>query len=299
MKNLKTFGQFHEDNVQEGIKDYLLGGLATLGSFATQPQQAYGQTPKEAQVRQVDPTKKDLVGRPLMSAPSLKPEKIDKYKHLQTTKIVNPTPEDDARLKGKGWTPVWTDTSDVKTEWGVRKGVRKPSVEIKSNNDKFFELGGYRLTEEIKEKIKHRVDSMSVSLDSIEIESSTDKTPVTPKLKKDLESKGYSQDNQGLSKARSNSIKSFLVSLGIDGAKIKEVNLAEQGKEGGYDPSARYAKLTFTFKEEGSASGDEYFDAKKGVTVYYQKITGKKQKLGKQRYGEFMDCEDGKCPTYD
>lgn len=294
MNRLKTFEQFETDNIQEGIKDYLLGGLATLGSLASTPQVS-GQTTKPAEIRQVQTNKKDLLGRPLTSPPSLKAEKIDKYSHLQTTMAENPSPEEDARLKSKGWTPVWTDSIDVKTEWGVKKGVRKPSIEMKSNNDKFFELGGYNLTEEIKEKIKGRVDSMGTDLDSIQIEASTDKTPVTPKLKRDLESKGYTPDNYGLSKARSQSIKSFLVSLGIDGSKIKEVNLAEQGKEGGYDPSARYAKLTFVFTEQGQASGDEYFKTKKGVVIYYQKITGKKQTRAKQAELN-PGCESGECP---
>ena len=120
-----------------------------------------------------------------------------------------------------------------------------------------------------------------------------------PRLKADLESKGYTGDNKGLSQARSNAIKSFLVEIGVKGANIKEVNLADQGKEGGYDPSARYVKLILVEKGSQTGSGTEYFQEGEEVHVYYQMIKDRTQrKPPTQRYGEPIDCEGGKCPTY-
>ena len=136
-------------------------------------------------------------------------------------------------------------------------------------------------------------------VDSVEIESSTDKTPLTPRLKADLESKGYSGDNKGLSKARSNAIKSFLMSLGINPDNVTVVNLADEGKEGGYDPSARYVKLILIEKGSETSQGKEYFKEGEEIIVYYQRISDTKQKKIKQRYGTPIDCEGGKCATYD
>jgi len=299
MKKLKTFEQFSGNNVQEGIKDYLLGGLATIGSMVTTPETSYGQqkTPTEVST-QISGDKKDILGRPLTSAPSTKAESLGKRKYLITTKQVNPTPQKDAELKAKGYKPVWTETVKSTPKWGIQSSERKKPVVMKSDNDKFFELGGYTLTQQVKDTIQSRINKLG-GVDSVKVESSTDKTPLTKKLKADLESKGYSGDNNGLSKARSNAIKNFLISIGVKPSNIVEVNLADQGKEGGYDPSARYVKLTLIEKGSGSGSGEEYFQEKEEIVVYYQRINDMWQKPVKQTYGTPIDCADGKCATYD
>jgi hypothetical protein len=298
MKRLQRYEEFNNNQVQEGIKDYLLGGLATLGSIAATPQVS-GQTKKPIEiVKSIDDSKKDLMGRTLTGPPSTKTEDLGKRKHLITTKQVNPSEKTLKDLKAKGWQVVWTEGGENQPKWGVKKGERKPGVEFKNDNDKFFELGGYKLTEEIKTKIKAQIEQMG-GVDSVQVESSTDKTPLTPRLKADLESKGYSGDNKGLSKARSNAIKSFLISLGVNPDNITVVNLADEGKEGGYDPSARYVKLILVEKGGDTGSGTEYFVDGEQV-VWLQRIVGgmqKRPKLGNMGGG--MDCEGGKCHTYD
>jgi len=299
MKKLKTFEQFKETNVQEGIKDYLLGGLATLGSMVTTPETSYGQqkTPTEVS-KQISGDKKDILGRPLTAAPSTKTENLGKRKYLVTSKQVNPTPQKDAELKSKGYKPVWTETVKSTPKWGVESSERKKPVVMKSDNDKFFELGGYTLTQQVKDTIQAGINKLG-GVDSVKVEASTDKTPLTKKLKADLESKGYSGDNTGLSKARSNAIKNFLISIGVNPSNIVEINLADQGKEGGYDPSARYVKLTLIEKGSGTGSGEEYFQEKEEIVVYYQRVNDMMQKMVKQRYGTPIDCEGGNCATYD
>jgi outer membrane protein OmpA-like peptidoglycan-associated protein len=294
---IKSYEEFISVETNEGVKDILLGGLATIGTMAGNVPTSYGQSNQPQQVKTVV-TSKDLLGRPLTSAPSTKTENLGDYKYLVTTKQVNPSPKRDAELKAKGYKPVWTDTTKSTPKWGVKSQEKKSPTVMKSDNDKFFELGGYNLTQEVKDTIQSRVSKMS-NLDSVKIEASTDKTPLTKKLKADLESKGYSGDNDGLSKARSNSIKNFLVSLGVKPSNVIEINLANQGKEGGYDPSARYVKLTLIEKGDESGGGKEYFDQKDEIVVYYQRVNNMKQKRVKQTYGTPIECEGGVCPTYD
>ena len=153
------------------------------------------------------------------------------------------------------------------------------------------------LCKEIKEKIKGQIEQMG-GVDSVQIESSTDKTPLTPRLKADLESKGYSGDNKGLSKARSNAIRSFLMSLGINPDNVTVVNLADEGKEGGYDPSARYFKLILIEKGGDTGGSSEYFEEGKEI-VWLQKIVGGLQKKPREgSMGSGVDCEGGHCPIY-
>jgi outer membrane protein OmpA-like peptidoglycan-associated protein len=293
MKRLKNYSDFNNQDINEGWKEVLLSGMLAASPF--QSTTAQTQTPKEISISS---EKKDLLGRPLTAPPSTKTEELKKGKKLITTKQVNPSEKSLQELKSKGWTVVYTEGGQNQPKWGVKAGERKPGVEFKTDNDKFFELGGYTLTPEIKEKISDKIIKMG-GVDSVTIESSTDKTPVTPRLKSDLESKGYSGDNQGLSKARSNAIRQFLTSLGVKSSNIVEVNLAEQGKEGGYDPSARYVKLILVEKGKDTGSGYEYFELDK-KTVWLQKIVGgiqKKPKEGSRGMG--IDCEGGVCPTYD
>jgi len=301
MKRLQRYEEFHNNQVQEEIdwKNLAAAGLATLGTITGSPQQATGQTKNPTEiVKSIGIDKKDLLGRPLTAPPSTKTENLGKGKSLLTTKQVNPSEKSLKELKSKGWQVVWTEGGDNQPKWGLQGGKRKPGVEFKNDNDKFFELGGYKLTEEIKEKIKGQIDQMG-GVDSVQIESSTDKTPLTPRLKADLESKGYSGDNKGLSKARSNAIRSFLMSLGINPDNVTVVNLSDEGKEGGYDPSARYVKLILVEKGGDTGGSSEYFEEGNEI-VWLQKIVGglqKKPKGASMGYG--IDCEGGKCATYD
>jgi len=298
MKRLQRYEEFKNNQVQEEIdwKNLAAAGLATIGSIVGSPQKASGQTKKPTEIVQsIGVDKKDLLGRPLTKAPSTKAENLGKGKSLQTTKQVNPSEKKLKELKAKGWQIVWTE-SDSSTTWGLQGGQKKPGVEFKNDNDKFFELGGYKLTEEIKTKIKGQIEQMG-GVDSIRIESSTDKTPLTPRLKADLESKGYSGDNKGLSKARSNAIKDFLTSLGINPDNVTVVNLADEGKEGGYDPSARYVKLILVEKDDNTGGRSEYFEPGKEI-IWLQLITGGEQK--KPTGGGTGDYETGggHCPIY-
>jgi len=298
MKRLQRYEEFHNNQVQEEIdwKNLAAAGLATIGSITGSPKQASGQTKKPTEIVQsIGVDKKDLLGRPLTAPPSTKAENLGKGKSLQTTKQVNPSEKRLKELKAKGWQIVWTE-SDSSTTWGLQGGQKKPGVEFKNDNDKFFELGGYKLTEEIKEKIKGQIEQMG-GVDSIEIESSTDKTPLTSRLKADLESKGYSGDNKGLSKARSNAIKDFLTSLGINPDNVTVVNLSDEGKEGGYDPSARYVKLILVEKDDNTGGRSEYFEPGNEI-IWLQLITGGEQK--KPTGGGTGDYETGggHCPIY-
>ena len=305
MKRLQRYEEFQNNQVQEEIdwKNLAAAGLATIGSITGSPKQASGQTKKPTEIVQsIGIDKKDLLGRPLTAPPIVdkttgrSTENLGKGKSLLTLKEVNPSEKRLKELKAKGWEVIMTEGGENKPKWGIKTGQKKPGVEFKNDNDKFFELGGYKLTEEIKEKIKGQVEQMG-GVDSVNIESSTDKTPLTPRLKADLESKGYSGDNKGLSKARSNAIKSFLMSLGINPDNVTVVNLTDEGKEGGYDPSARYVKLILIEKGDKTGGGSEYFESGEEI-IWLQVIKGGQQK--KPGSGSSGDYKIGgaHCPIY-
>lgn len=296
MKNVKRYNEFIETK-NEGIKDVILGGLATIGSVVTTPESSYGKSNVggDGKTQVMQPKRCDLTGKKLNTPPSEKTQNLGNYRYLLTKKIINPSIKTDKEMKSKGWQIVWSDTIRKKSSKDILTDDGDVPKVIEWDNDKFFELGGYELTNEVKNRISEKINELG-DVDSVVIESSTDKTRLTDRLKAKLSKSGYSPDNYGLSKARSNSIKKFLMELGVLDVKIEEVNLAERGKPEGYDPEYRYVKLTFIMKGDkpmnwGAKEPDEYENV-----VWYQRISDTKQSEPKTHK---MRGSGIGCPTFD
>lgn len=233
----------------------------------------------------------DVLGNKLEKAPDTKTQAFDD-KHIIGTKKINITPEEEKQLVSRSWKKVWEETIEKPQQSEGPKDVLQ-KVELKFNKQNYFELGGYLLNNDFKNALSFEFDKIvsNHTIVSIEIESSTDKTKLTPKLQDDLKNKGYTPDNPGLSKARSNEIRKFLTQKGVKNEQFKIKELSELGKEGGYDPEARYVKLNFEVK-----SKEQDKNLKPGdVVSYFQKILIKKtQKVpkGKVEYGK-------NCMTYE
>lgn len=221
----------------------------------------------------------------------LSPRSLDNKITILTNKISSNYKYLDSYVPGNGWIKVWED-----------KGKPGEISNITKNYDtKLFELGKYKITDDFKKTLQNDINEVKSNYEIIEvtIQSSTDKTPLTPQLKKELSDLGYSQDNEGLSKARSNEISSVLVENKIPQDIIKVDNLYEQGSspkseeerlelvknKKGYDPSARYVNIIFKVK---SKSGEDF--------LYFQKINfGSKKGKVKKSLIPFMDYEEGHC----
>jgi hypothetical protein len=187
-----------------------------------------------------------------------------------------------------GWLKVWEEKSNS----------TEIEQTVKNYDTKLFELGGFKMTENLKKIVEKDTNDISSKYEIVEviIESSTDKTPLTQNLKNDLKTLKYSENNQGLSKARANQIKQILISNKIDESKIKEINLFEQGdspkteqerlelvkSKEGYDPQKRYVQVKFKYKKK---PGENF--------VYYQRI--EIEKKGKLYSGSDEFDDSGKC----
>ncbi len=223
MKNLKTFGQFNSEAVNEGWKENVLGGLMLLFGLV-----ASGQS---------------------------KQDKESGYRYVKT--------KSEAAMKDylrQGYT---LDSTAVDTVWQkLREEAPETKVmviRLELSNDQFFESGRFRLNEYMKNDINNTIEEIVNSgglVVKTEIESSTDKQRLTTKLQDELKSLGYSPDNNGLSKARSESISKYLIEYGINDTLIEVNTLAERGGGEigtGIDQSARYVTVDFYYvvkKEE-------------------------------------------------
>jgi len=187
-----------------------------------------------------------------------------------------------------GWLKVWEEKSNS----------TEVEQTVKNYDTTLFELGGFKMTENLKKMVEKDTNDISSKYEIIEviIESSTDKTPLTPNLKTDLKTLNYSENNEGLSKARANQIRQILILNKIDESKIKEVDLVEQGdspkteeerlklikSKEGYDTTKRYVQVKFKYKKK---PGENF--------VYYQRIEIKK--IGKVNTTSGIMYDSGKC----
>lgn len=125
------------------------------------------------------------------------------------------------------------------------------SFSVSLDASKLYATGGFTLSPEGVDSIQSTIAQIKAqggTVLAIRIESSTDKQRVSPNLQNVLGTKGYSADNQGLSRARNDGAKQALVQMGIDGGLVKQVILAEQGagQIGAVTPqdaAARYVKI--------------------------------------------------------
>ncbi len=153
-------------------------------------------------------------------------------------------------LQKKGWS---LDSTTIDTLW-KKVQIAKPDTELVTStlqfdDAQFFPSGKFTLTQEmmdgIIEELK-RIDSEGGVITDVMIESSTDKQGLSQNLQRSLSNMGYTSNNQGLSQARCNAIKSYLMSLQISPSIIQENPLWEQGTAT-IDQSARYVFVRFAY----------------------------------------------------
>jgi flagellar motor protein MotB len=251
MKHLKNFNNYKPtQNVNEGFKEKaVLAGLAALLSLKGQSQES----------------KPRLVKTKTQSETTLK------------------------SLLKQGWSLDSTSTKRVFD--GVVK--EKPDTQVivtrlSLDKSQFFKSGNYELTPEMKSDLDSTITEIIESggiIIRVDVESSTDKQGLSKNLQDKLEESGFSPDNKGLSKARSNSVQLELEDLGLDLTLIKIITLSEQGDEE-VSQSARYVNVDFYYLQSSTVVMPKTGEPKEDKKIYHlSKIvkTGiKKMKKGNQ-----------------
>ena len=109
-----------------------------------------------------------------------------------------------------------------------------------------FESGKFTLDDKEIGDITEILNTISINGDQlidVTIESSTDGQGLRPTLQNKLQTLGYSPDNEGLSSARNNAVKSILLRHGVDESLIEQdVRVSGVNK---VDSGARYVRVIF------------------------------------------------------
>lgn len=165
--------------------------------------------------------------------------------------ITTKTTKSDKELKrllmgGYSLTSVETDTLLT-----IIKKIAPDSIAteviLTFGDNAFFQSGKFELNDKEIGDITEILNTITVNeeqLIDVTIESSTDKQGLSSNLKNQLQTLGYSPNNHGLSNARNNTIKSILLTQGIDASLIGQDIKFEQGNQT-IDSNARYVKVIF------------------------------------------------------
>ena len=228
MKHLKEFNEF--EKVDEGLKEITLGSVMLLSSLFSG----------------------NIFGQQKKDVPKLGSETIrsgGKVTTIQVRKFEDLSDEQRKQMISKKWVEIYSDTNWKEKILEETKASKKIIHSVKFENRSGFESGEFVLTQSFKDSIDSAFEEITnkggLPID-IEVVSSTDKTPVNQlTLGKKLKSIGFSSDNEGLSKARSESVRKYIVEEGVTDDKLKlpddsvhVTNYAEKGSKD--DPTSRY-----------------------------------------------------------
>jgi hypothetical protein len=213
--------------------------------------------------------------------------KTDKDKG-KFTKVTNNIKTVENSINKDGWV---LDSVKVDTIW-KEVVVQLPdtiiyTADFKFDGDQFFASGKYDLDKDNITKIEEAFLEMKEEgtiITDILIESSTDKQGLSDELKSKLKSKGYEPNNNGLSKARCESISNHLLSNNINKELITLKPLSEQGT-GEKDASARYVNIKVIYMKTEEVITPEFVEKIPELkTTYY---------LSKDKTGEVKKIKGG------
>lgn len=223
----------YNKDVNEGIKDWAAAGMMGLASLGSMNAAASDKVPDNTVTRTYQTsseTKRDL--------------KIE-----------------------QGWT---LDSTVVKTmieETETEINIMESSLNLEQN----FESGSWKLTESGQKSIDSLMNAIQKDgyiISNIQVESSTDKTPISTRMTQ----KTGIKTNKELSQKRNQSIINYLSEKGYLGNNEVESNvLSEQGGEN--DVSARYVTLNVTSAKTDIKPGRE---GKEKTMYYFSKTHTKK-----------------------
>lgn len=169
-----------------------------------------------------------------------------------------------------------------------------------------FESGTYNVDSTLATTINDTLSfyrSKGYTTKIVNIESSTDGQGLSNNLKRDLEDKGYSGDNKGLSQLRNDALKNYLIeNVEVDSNQITQNPLFVD--DGVIDQSLRYNKIEIKVEKKESTPGETEESI---VCVYYKIYSGDDVKIEKDRKSNYKPKKNKKikgttdkhgCPTF-
>jgi outer membrane protein OmpA-like peptidoglycan-associated protein len=214
-----------------------------------------------------------------------------KSDNIQTKKAFNKSSMES--LLKQGWS---LDSTSIDTIYlnMVKKAPDSDLVAIRLmlDKDQYFQSGKFTLNETMKSSIDSTLEEIVSDggiLMKVEIESSTDKQGLSQNLQNELKKLGYTPDNKGLSKARSESVSDYLEESGVNDSIIIQNQLWEMGSQE-IEQGARYVAVDFYYvivPEEVQPSISDDYKLKRTYYLSREKEPTKIIKLKKPKKHRF------------
>jgi len=284
--------------LEEGIKEWMLVGLMTLGSIsgikaqkedissdhikAAELVQDRLQSGDKELVKYFDKADIDLNQANLQKLLGVSDAKIDTFRtsYYKTAK----------QKIGKGYVlksfNLTKDTliSELPAETTLDTTL---NVDLSGN---LFDEGRFELNNQTVSELSDIIKVIELNggtINSIVIESSTDKQRISPELEPKLVDAIGKGGNEGLSTLRNGKVKDYITSLGVDSSVVKQDIKWEQGKgednaETPQDPSARYVRVIIDVSYDVAGLPSDATVGKITEDVYFVLIK-KGEKTGSRR----------------
>lgn len=245
--------------IEEGFKEWMLVGLMTLGSAAGIKAQDGAVSPDHIKAAKMVQSKLDSGDKEMVkyfdeADIELNRENLTKLLRVDNDRI------DTFKTKYLGTAKAKLDQGYALKKINITKDTTISELPKGSSIDtiisvdlsgNLFDVGKFTLNQgtvsELSETLK-LIEMNGGRINSITIESSTDKQRISPQLEPKLVQAFGKGGNEGLSNLRNNKVKEYLVSVGVDDSLIKqdvkwEQGAGEVGAETPQDPSARYVRV--------------------------------------------------------
>lgn len=285
--------------LEEGIKEWMLVGLMTLGSIAGIKAQKSNvgsdhikaaelvqdrlQSGDKELVKYFDKADIDLNKANLQKLLNVNDAKIDTFK----TKYIGTAKQ---KMDKQGYA---LKSVNIKRDTLISELPAETKIDTTLNVDlsgNLFDVGKFELNDETVSDLNDILKVIELNggtINSITIESSTDKQRISPQLEPKLVDAIGKGGNEGLSTLRNGKVKDYLINLGIDSSIIKQDIKWEQGKgednaETPQDPSARYVRVVIDVSYDVAGLPSDSTVGKVTEDVYFVLIK-KGEKTGSKR----------------
>ena len=289
--------------LEEGIKEWMLVGLMTLGSISgikAQTEKVSSDHIKAAELVQdrLQSGDKELVKYFDKADIELNKDNLQKLLGVNDAKIDTFRTKYAKTAKQKIGQGMTLKTINISRDTLISELPAETTLDTTLNVDlsgNLFDEGKFELNNQTVSELNDIFKVIELNggtINSIVIESSTDKQRISPELESKLVDAIGKGGNEGLSTLRNGKIKDYIISLDVDSSVVKQDIKWEQGKgkdnaETPQDPSARYVRVVIDVSYDAAGLPPDDTVGKITEDVYFVLIkkaenTGSKKSGGKK-----------------
>jgi outer membrane protein OmpA-like peptidoglycan-associated protein len=286
--------------LEEGIKEWMLVGLMTLGSISgikAQTGEVSSDHIKAAELVQdrLQSGDKELVKYFDKADIELNKDNLKELLDVDNDDIKTFKTKYVGTAKGKIKQGYAIERVEVKRDTLISELPAETTLDTTLNVDlsgNLFDEGKFELNSQTVSELTDIIKVIELNggtVNSVVIESSTDKQRISPELEPKLVDAIGKGGNEGLSTLRNGKVRDYIVNLGVDSSVVKQDIKWEQGEgennaETPQDPSARYVRVVIDVSYDVAGLPSDSTVGEVTEKVYFV-LVKKAEKTGSKKSG--------------